>query len=205
MNTAPTHIGMLRHSLTLWNEKKRIQGQQDSPLSSEGVRMVRKWAEQLAPWTWEGIVCSDLGRARETARIIAHRLHLPVSVDTRLREQRWGEWTGMTLAQVKQQDIQRLQAAIGKGWEFQPPAGESRAAVLTRSREALLEMNRRWPGKHLLVVCHEGVMKCVLYSLCGRAYLPDEPKIIRKYHLHRLQVCQNELSLTELNALALAR
>ena len=38
-----TRFGLIRHGQTLWNAKKRIQGQDNSPLSEDGREMARTW------------------------------------------------------------------------------------------------------------------------------------------------------------------
>ena len=197
-------IGLIRHSVTLWNEEKKIQGQQDSPLSLRGIKMAESWAKTLHPLEWQRIISSDLGRAKETAAIINQRLQVPCSTDVLLREQNWGKWTGLTLAEIKQKDKTRLKAAQNNGWQFQPPEGESRETVLKRALEALKQTSQAWPEQRVLVVCHEGVIKCLLYHLCGRAFLPQEPAILKKYHLHILAMDNTALTLTHLNHLPLS-
>ncbi|WP_269755877.1 histidine phosphatase family protein [Desulfogranum marinum] len=204
MKTDSTQIGLIRHSMTLWNEEKKIQGQLDSPLSSRGRAMAETWGETLGALGWQRIISSDLGRAKDTAAIINQQLHIPCSTDGLLREQDWGAWTGLTLAEIKQQDKALLKVAQKKGWQFRPPGGESRQTVLKRSLEALNQASQTWPGQRMLIVCHEGVIKCLLYHLCGRAFLPEEPTILKKYHLHILAMHNSALALTHLNHLPLS-
>ena len=63
--------------------------------------MAADWGRRLASFSWQRIICSDLGRTRETAALINQTLQLPVHPDKRLREQDWGEWSTMSLAEVK--------------------------------------------------------------------------------------------------------
>ena len=193
----------MRHATTLWNEKKMIQGQQDSPLSKEGQQMAANWGRRLASFSWQRIICSDLGRTRATSELINRTLNLPIHPDKRLREQDWGEWSGMTLADVKEKHKKLLQDMVRSGWFFQPPGGESRKRVLGRSLAALHEAHTSWPGESILVVCHEGVIKCLLYSLTGRKFLPEEPRLIKPDHLHLLEQDDKKLYLKELNCKAL--
>ena len=204
MKKFSTQIGLIRHSMTLWNEEKKIQGQQNSHLSSQGKEMAEAWGKSLHPFQWQRIITSDLGRARETTAIINRQLKIPYSTDPLLREQNWGNWTGLTLAGIKKQDKAHLRAAQRNGWQFQPPGGESRETVLKRGLQALKQANHTWAGQRLLIVCHEGVIKCLLYHLCDRAFLPEEPAILKKYHLHILTMNNSALTLTHLNHLPLS-
>ena len=146
---------------------------------------------------------SDLGRVQETGQLVNATLGLPMFNDSRLREQDWGEWSGWTFPDLFARQLEAVQLQEQRGWKFTPPGGESRAEVLRRSEEALLDAHKRWPGENILVVCHEGIIKCLLYSLHKRKFLPSEPKLIRGYQLHLLQVRGDEILLEEANALEL--
>ena len=193
---------IMRHAPTEWNGAGRIQGQADSPLTPIGKTWAACWGSQLSDLGLQRILSSDTGRAVATARHINQTLQLPLSHDPRLREQDWGQWTGQTMADIRttQRDLFRQQE--NRGWSFCPPGGEERLAVLTRSLDALRETGRRWPHERLLVVTHEGVLKCLVYHLaiihsCGRAFDRMAP-----YHLHRLAITENDLRLAQMNALA---
>ena len=90
-----------------------------------------------------------------------------------------------------------LQNMVRSGWSFQPPGGESRKQVLRRSLAAIYEAHTSWPGESILVVCHEGVIKCLLYHLTKRKFLPDEPPLIKPNHLHLLEQDNKTLYLKE--------
>ena len=204
MRSQATCFGLIRHAATLWNEKKLIQGQQDSPLSETGKNMATDWGSKLASLSWQRIICSDLARTRATAELINQTLKLPVHTDGRIREQDWGEWSGSTLNDLKKHHEEKLQEQVCSGWSFRPPDGESRIEVLKRSLAALHEAHTTWPGESILVVCHEGIIKCLLYHLTGRQFLPEEPRLINKgYQLHLLEQ-EQELVLKKLNHLALS-
>ena len=162
--------------------------------------MARSWGSILAGLSWDLILTSDLGRARETAGLINSSLNLPVYEEPRLQEQDWGRWSGLTLESLRANQVEALRAQEQAGWDFRPPDGETRMQTLLRSKEALLQAGQRWPGKNILVVCHEGVIKCLLYHLTGRLFLPQEPRLLNKgYFLHTLTVTPQEIRLTTLH------
>ncbi|BCO07815.1 putative phosphoglycerate mutase GpmB [Desulfolithobacter dissulfuricans] len=202
-NTPPTTLGLIRHARTLWNEERRIQGRLNSRLSTVGRQMARMWGRQLADCPWDRILASDLGRARETVELVNTTLDLEVDFDGRLREQDWGRWSGLTFPELSNRFRDRVQAEGKKGWDFRPPGGESRREVLARTMAALEEAGGRWPGQRILVVCHEGNIKCVLYHLLARKFLPDEPRLLRGYGLHMLEYRRDKLVLRQANALFL--
>jgi probable phosphoglycerate mutase len=202
-HTKMTRFGLIRHAQTYWNQEKRIQGHSDSPLTPEGELQARRWGKILQQFFWNRLLISDTGRAMATAEIINDCLKLPLTIDSRLREQDWGHWAGKTVPQIDAQAAGDADELVKAGWDFCPPGGESRREVLQRSCEALQEAAQQYAGESLLVVTHEGVIKCLLYHLYGRRFLPGEPPILESYRLHRLSCSSGELRIDEINALEL--
>ena len=203
-NSSVNIFGLIRHAQTLWNQEKRIQGQSDSPLTEEGENQAIQWGRLLNAHQWDRILVSDTGRAQKTAALINATLQIPLVEDARLREQDWGEWTGKTLKQVKNEVPELLAEEAAAGWEFCPPGGEDRNRVWARSQKALQEAAKKWPGVKILVVTHEGVTKSLIYRLAGRKFLPTEDPLLCNNHLHWLICDRKELRIKEINALALS-
>jgi len=202
-NVFMTRFGLLRHASTVWNLEKRIQGQHDSPLTKDGESQAAKWGRHLAVYTWDRIISSDLGRSVKTAALVNTTLQVPITTDSRLREQDWGEWTGKTLVQLRKESSRLLSLQEAAGWEFCPPEGESRKSVWKRNQNALLAAAEKWPKSTILVVAHEGVIKCLIYRLYGRRFLPGESPLLRAYHLHWLIHDGRSLRIEKINALEL--
>jgi len=197
----PTLFGLLRHGQTEWNTEKRIQGYGDSPLTAEGREQTSKWLPTLQAYHWDRIFASDLGRVRETVAIINHHLKLPVDFDPRLREQSWGEWEGLTLRFIHNNFQAELARRVAMGWEFSAPGGESRQAVKDRVFSALHEAARNWPGQSILVICHQGVIKTVLYHMTGREFLPGEDPLMHHNRLHIISFSGTGFTPVQLNIL----
>lgn len=184
---ARTVFYLLRHAATYWNEQKRIQGQWDSELSPAGQAAAAALAPRLVGLGFSRIVGSDLGRVKATVGIFNLRLRLPVTLDKRLREQHFGQWTGKYWRDVPEADRLTAESA---GWGFTPPGGESRLEVRFRAEHALTDAARANAGKTVLVVAHQGIIKAVLYHLLGRNYLPDEPQAF-DHDLPQCVICQD--------------
>ena len=197
-----TRFYVMRHAPTEWNRAGRIQGQADSPLTRDGEMWADQWGRQLAELRLQRILSSDTGRAVTTARRINQTLQLPLDHDIRLREQDWGQWTGRTMAAIRKTQEDRFRQQERRGWSFCPPGGEERLDVLQRARDSLQAAGRKWPGSRLLVISHEGVLKCLVYHLailqsCGASFDP-----MASYHLHCLALENERLVLEQMNALA---
>jgi probable phosphoglycerate mutase len=198
-----TRFGLMRHAETVWNRERRVQGQLDSPLTRQGEQNADRWGRLLKEFPWDRILTSDTGRALATAMRLNAHLKLAIETDARLRELNWGRWTTRTISQIRAEAPQEVAAQEAAGWDFRPPGGESRRCQLERSRQALLDAARRWPGHDLLVVTHEGVIKCLAHHLCGCEFVTPEAVCIEPYHLHRLKAIDGRLALEGLNFMPL--
>ena len=179
-----TYFALLRHAETEWNREKRIQGQQDSALTSSGRQQAQRWGRALGRFRLDYIVSSDLERATQTVSLINQSLELQCSLEPRLREQDWGAWSGMKFLDLLETGDLKVQER--RGWHFRPLRGESRLEVLERSRQALMDIAHLLKGQRILVVTHGGVLKCLLYKLHGRKFLPEESPLLEPYRLHWL-------------------
>ncbi len=194
-----TRIGLLRHGITIWNEEKRIQGSMDSPLSDHGKEMIKAWAKQLMTEDWDRIIASDLGRVRETVALLNAALKLPLFFDSRLREMHWGKWEGLSVKDVYNREAILVEKMVQAGWEFRPPEGESRKEALIRAKSGISEAARRWPGQKILVVCHLGIIKCLICESTGSSFLPGETPSVSKNALHLLEVSNTGFSCLKIN------
>jgi probable phosphoglycerate mutase len=188
----------MRHAETTWTQEKRLHGRKDAPLTARGYEQAARWGEALKRYGWDHLVASDLGRARRTAALMTRVLGTSCSTEPRLREQDWGLWSGMRLREI---DAAELRAQEQRGWGFRPRGGESRLEVLERARQALVELAGRRPGSRILVVTHEGVIRCLVYRLSRRAFMPDEPPLLEPRRLHWVCYGADGLRLHRLNEL----
>ena len=164
-------IYLLRHGETHWNRLRRLQGQQDSPLTLKGIEQARtngaRLREVIGDPSGYRMEASPLGRAWQTATIIAETLGLEareIEFEPRLKEVHFGEWEGLTTAQIADRDPQRWQARLQDKWNHVVPGGESYAQVARRAGAWLAEQD---PECRKIVVCH-GLTGRVLRGLYAR-------------------------------------
>ncbi|TJY44601.1 histidine phosphatase family protein [Cohnella pontilimi] len=155
-----TRIGWIRHGITAWNRLGKIQGVTDIPLSPEGIDQARKLADRLLRdgEEWNGVYCSDLTRAYQTAEIIANRLGIPLRPEPRLRERSFGAAEGTT-------EAERL-ARWGTDWRRLVPDQETDEQVRARGHEFVKDLMLRHPGEAWLVVTHGSFLARMLQSMC---------------------------------------
>ncbi len=197
-------IAIIRHSVTEWNEQNRIQGHMDSPLTEYGKELAASWRETLNPESFDAVLTSDLGRAIETASIITDGLDLPALRLEGLREQDWGEWSGLTTSELHKKFPGKLDEEVARGWKFRPNNGESRIETSERGISALKEGASKLAEivdkdeLKVLAVVHEGVLKTIIYKLAGHDFMADKPKLVKRRRLHWLKWNGN-LTIDRLN------
>lgn len=149
---------IVRHGESEWNADRRLQGQANIDLSAKGREQavaLRPVIETLNPDT---TICSDLKRAHDTALLVGIA---DPQCRPELREIDVGEWTGQSIAAIREADAEAYQ-----GWRagsFTPPGGEGWADFLGRTSQCVLEALKS--SERLLVVCHGGVIRALLEHL----------------------------------------
>jgi len=179
---------LLRHGETEFNVEGRLQGQQDSPLTARGRAQARAHGVLLGeliaePDTWR-VVTSPLGRAMDTARLACAELGLPeaaIETDARLKEIAYGDWEGLTYAEIEVRNSDDWAARQRDPWRYVVPGGESYEMVAARAGDFLNEARG-----NTIVVSHGGTGR-VLRGLYGRL-APPEIKTLEQPQdaIHRL-------------------
>jgi broad specificity phosphatase PhoE len=175
---------LVRHGQTDWNLEGRFQGQSDVPLNQTGRNEAHALAEQLISENLAAIVSSDLMRSKETAEIIAEVLHLPISLEPRLREINQGEWEGLSVEVIKTRYYDVWEKRSVDPANFRPPGGESVAEVAKRVQTAMIDNVRLQPTGCALIVSHGlalATIICLVNNIpIGNAYnqIPENTKPI---------------------------
>lgn len=158
-------IYMMRHGETVWNSERRLQGSLDSPLTARGIGQAqalgRLLAEIVEQPTRFRIVCSPLGRAWQTAVIVAAEMSLPphdLVIEPHLAEMSCGRWEGVTVDEIQERDIEAWERRRADRWNVETPGGESYADVAIRARKWFSGVSE---ADRLIVVCHGVVSKVV--------------------------------------------
>ena len=179
-----TELYLVRHGETDWNQQRRIQGLTDIPLNDVGREQARATGRLLARRSWDGVYSSPLGRALETASIIADELGLPApeTIDA-LVERNYGEAEGMNFIEVERRYPNRSGV----------PGQESREDVVARVLPALRELALAHPDQALVVVSHGGAIRAVL-----TAVQPESSHgMITNGSIHSFRFGDDELRLIE--------
>lgn len=149
-----TQLILIRHGETLWNRERRMQGQQDSPLSDTGMHQARRLGQRLADLSFSELYSSDLGRAYETARSVAEVTGHEIAVDTRLRERHFGVFEGLTNDEIAFRFPAEFDHFKSRNPAYAVPGGESAQQFRDRCLIVLQEIAERHAGETVVVVTH---------------------------------------------------
>jgi len=190
---------LVRHAETEHNAQARCQGQSDPPLSAEGRRQAGRLAARLAKHEIHAIYTSDLCRASETAAAIAAVHGLPTRTDPRLREMAFGEWEGLTWAEIGERYPQVWAAWQADPLTVSPPGGETLAQVAARLQSVFDAIVEHHADQCVALVSHGGPLRVLLCQALG---LP--PQMHWRFQvdpasISELGVCEGEAFVIRLN------
>lgn len=170
----PCTLLLIRHGRTALTEQGRLSGRggQDPGLSAAGEQDAAGVADLLATLPAgspslpgigpvEELVCSPLARTRRTARVVAERLGLVERPDDAWLETAFGDWDGLTYAEVGARWPDLMRAWQGSV-TVAPPGGESLAEHADRIREARARLVAAHPGRTVAVVTHTTPIRVVV-------------------------------------------
>jgi probable phosphoglycerate mutase len=134
-------------------------------LSEKGRAEAATQAGRLAGEKIEAIYSSPMQRTRETAEIVAERLGLPIRYREDVIEIDYGEWTGLTFDQIRQDERwlmwSRSRSIAGV------PGGESWRQVQERVVGALFDLRQAHPEGSVVIVSHGDVIRAALLFALG--------------------------------------
>lgn len=146
----------MRHGETIWNAEQRLQGHDNAELSKRGIEQALAFKHLLNQLKPELVVSSDLGRCRETVKLIGFE---NAPSDARLRELNMGDWTGQRKPDLIANSPKEYWAWRAGNWH--PSGGEPWQAFVNRVVAGLHVWLNRAEGD-LLAVVHSGVIRAAL-------------------------------------------
>ncbi len=190
-----TLVLIVRHGLTSSTGKALTGWLPGISLDDRGQAQAAAIAARLAHVPLAAIVSSPLERCVQTASIIAaghgapaehgdelpdkagangqvaggaEAERIPVQLDERLGECRYGDWTGQSLRKLAHDPLWRVVQAHPSAVRFPGPAGETMTGMQQRAVTAVRDWNASLGKDVAYVVCSHGdVIKAILADALG--------------------------------------
>jgi broad specificity phosphatase PhoE len=169
---------LLRHGQTAMSAERRFAGRGDIPLTDLGREQAAAAAARLkARGGIDLIASSPLSRARHTAEAVAEATGAPLVTDEDLAETDFGDWEGMTFAEVMARWPDEMAAWRGSA-DVAPPGGESLSSAARRALAALDRLLASHGQSTIVIVSHVTPIKTII---CRALLAP--PAALFRIHL----------------------
>jgi broad specificity phosphatase PhoE len=148
----PTHrpeIWLVRHGETEWSRDGKHTSSTDLPLTAIGEEAARSLTARLAEAPFDLVLSSPLQRARVTARLAGFA---SPSIDDDLTEWMYGDYEGITTAQIRETD------PTWSLWTDGAPRGEAPKDVEARV-DRVVERLRSAGGERAVVFAHGHILR----------------------------------------------
>lgn len=160
---------IIRHGETQWNVEGRLQGQSETELNENGIRLAKITAEGLRDVPFDFGITSPLGRAKMTAQIILGERDVPLYEDARIQELSFGSWEGLG---CRKENYQIPSEHFGDFYtdplRFQPADdGETIAQLCERTKAFYQELIRKeeYQDKTILIASHGCATRAILQNV----------------------------------------
>ena len=160
MSEAPTMIYFVRHGETILTPDRKFSGSGpiNPELTAAGIGQAQLVGIAAIKLGIEILISSPLQRTKQTATSISMTTGIEIVYDKTWYECDFGVWDGMSIEEVKSAYPREYQQWVASP-SYAPPGGESYEALGWRVDEAIDNLVAKYPGKKVLVVTHNGVIK----------------------------------------------
>jgi len=157
-----TTLLLVRHGLTAMTGPVLAGWTPGLHLNERGAEQAKALAARIGDLPLAAVVSSPLERCVETAEALGRE----VTVDERLGECRYGDWTGQELKKLAKDPLWKQVQAHPSAVTF--PNGESLRAVSARAVDAVRDWNARLGDDATwLAVSHGDVIKAIVADALG--------------------------------------
>jgi probable phosphoglycerate mutase len=157
-----TTLLLVRHGLTAMTGPVLAGWTPGVHLDERGQAQAKALGERLAAVPFAAVVSSPLDRCLETAAALGRE----VTVDERLGECRYGDWTGKELKTLAKDPLWKVVQAHPSAVTF--PGGEALRDTAARAVDAVRDWNAKLgPDATWVAVSHGDVIKAVVADALG--------------------------------------
>ena len=158
---------LVRHAETEWNARGLIQGQSDSTVTHRGERQTSALlaAFVASDYKVECAYASPLGRTWQMGQSLSKCFGCSLVAGTALKEQAFGQFEGMSTAQLLQHHPKDANALFKFDADYCPPEGESLAQATQRVISFLHDLEGTQEHLCVCIVTHGHVSQGVLAIL----------------------------------------
>lgn len=151
------NLYVMRHGVTVWNEKRRTQGRVHNRLSKTGIENVNKTAYKIKNLKFDYIFTSPLLRAVQTANLINKYHKVKIVKDERLTDIDQGWFTGKFFDSLTDKQKEEKK---NKDKKYNM---ESTEHFFERIKDFFNYIQNNFSNKTILIVTHSGGVRLLEY------------------------------------------
>ena len=162
-----TTVLLVRHGQTNSNVTGFYMGRSDEDLDEAGHTQALRLSSRLSGWPVASVYTSPLRRAYTTAAILAEPHMLELNLLDDLIELGLGDWQGLHMDEIKRRWPDVWQQSRIDPSEVIMPNGERFRQVTERAVRAFQSIVGSNPGKQVVMVTHEAIVKVIVAHVLG--------------------------------------
>jgi len=194
-------IYLTRHSKTVWNEEKRLQGRLDSPLTKEGLENVFALKKHIQDMHFDYVFSSPIKRAFDTASLLFDETS--IIKDERLMEMNFGILEGQKISEILKTNHDLYYDLWHRPEVFTIiPGGESYDDVILRVKNFLNDIQKLDEDSHIMIVTHGMLFIVLLATMLGyekKDFVLLNQKVVEGCSLTIVTYQNNEFCLEKYN------
>lgn len=196
-------IYLTRHSKTVWNQEKRLQGRCDSPLTPEGIENANALKKYLneSHLHFDYIYSSPITRAFQTASLLFEKNK--IIQDQRLVEMNFGIFEGRKIPDILKTDYELYHNLWHHPELFTCiPQGESYDEVVLRVQSFLDDLSNLEKDSSVFIVTHGMYFIVLLATMLGlerKDFIKINQKVVEGCSLTIVEASKNKYQLLMYN------
>lgn len=161
---------LVRHALTVDNQKSRLSGHIDSSISEEGKEQIDKITNYLKDFDIDKIYTTTSSRTKDTVKKLSELKSIEIIEKESLKEISFGDFEGLTFDEIKDKYPKEFQDMIEKGYEYKYPNGESLIDSYNRVCIELDNIISNNDDRTILICSHGGTIRNIITYLISNSY-----------------------------------
>lgn len=161
---------LVRHALTVDNQRSRLSGHIDSSVSEEGKEQIDKITNYLKDFDIDKIYTTTSSRTKDTVKKLSELKSIEIIEKESLKEISFGDFEGLTFDEIKDKYPKEFQDMIQKGYEYKYPNGESLIDSYNRVCIELDNIISNNDNRTILICSHGGTIRNIITYLISNSY-----------------------------------
>ena len=160
---------LVRHALTVDNQKSRLSGHIDSSISEEGKEQIDKITNYLKDFDIDKIYTTTSSRTKDTVKKLSELKFIEIIEKESLKEISFGDFEGLTFDEIKDKYPKEFQDMIENGYEYKYPNGES---LIDSYNRVCIELDNIISNndRTILICSHGGTIRNIITYLISNSY-----------------------------------